>query len=195
MVEVATAPQRALTRYAPAWPYLRWVIVLAVVVVILGTVLRQPPPMTTVMEPEPVIVEQAVTVTSGMQAVMGQTLFHQPARTTGVSPDTLRFTFDKDVELVGILVSADIRNLALVEFAVGVNQPIAYDPHGAGWLFHVSDASDGPSKIDEHIWLPQPVTLSPNDYLSVGAWIWNGTDSEQAVSPEVIVYFTSRPGA
>lgn len=79
--------------------------------------------MTTRADPSPVVSELTVSQTSrqGLQSAMAQLEFRQSPRTTGVSPDTLRFRFDAPVDVQGVLISADIGpgGLALVEFAVG----------------------------------------------------------------------------
>lgn len=152
----------------------------------------QPAPMSTVRQPEPVVHMIPVRVGDGMQSVMGQAMFRQPPRTTGVSPDTIRFTFDGPVDILGVLVSVDVHDLPLVEFAVGVNPPVAYGTEGGPWLIHTSSTGES---TDEHIWFPVPFEVGPDDFVSVGAWLYNGDELERSVSPEVIVYFTSRPEA
>ncbi len=142
--------------------------VVAAVIVAVGVALRSDP-MSTELDPEPVIHEVTVQAGGvGMQSVMGQGTFRQHARTTGVSRDTLRFTFDRPVEVVGVLVSVDIRGMSITEVVVGINQPVAYGLEADAWLIHTSDASDGPSKIDEQAWFPVPFEVGPDDYIGVG---------------------------
>lgn len=165
----------------------------AAAIVAVGVFYQPESPMTTVRDPEPRVVEVVVEPDDrdGMQSAIGQLIFRQDPRTTGVSPDTIHFRFTEPVDVYGVLVSVDVHGLEIVEFAVGLNEPVAYATTGE-WLIHTSSTGDS---IDEHVWFPVPYEVGPDDYLNVGAWLYNGSEVEQSASPEVIVYFTSRPGA
>lgn len=177
---------------------LAYFILVAGIVLVVGIgMASQPnelPPMQTRVEPTPNAAQVRVEPDDrpGLRSIMGQLTFRQDARTTGVSPDTLRFRFDEPVRIMGVMVSADIggRGLELVEFAVGINQPVAYGTEGPDWLIHVSDANEQrASKIDEHVWFPGGFYIGPDDFVGIGAWLYNGQTTEQSVSPEVIIYY------
>lgn len=139
------------------------------------------------------------------RSVMGQVMMHQEARTSGPSPDSLRFRFDAPVEITGVMVSVDISGPTLVEVAAGVNVEGPYgisdghfDPDrenltrfaGRDWLIHTSDSNGGaPSKIDEQVTLPVPVELAAGDWIAVDGWVGNESTEPTRVSPEVIVFY------
>lgn len=134
------------------------------------------------------------------RSVMGQLVLEQAPRTSGPSPDSLRFRFDAPVEITGVLISVDIWGPSLVEVVAGVNveHPYGIASSGEGgqkfagrdWLLHTSDSNDGgPSKIDEQIVLPVPVELAAGDWVAVDVWLGNHTTTVQGVSPEVILFY------
>lgn len=166
-----------------------------------------PPSMRTVLTPtpDPYWLDVNPTEDAGKpgtaRSVMGQLILSQEPRTSGPSPDSLRFRFGAPVEVTGVVISVDIHGPQLVEVVASVNaeHPYGIEAPGDGrnqpfvardWLLHTSDANDGgPSKIDEQISLPEPVELAAGDWVGISAWLGNTTITEQAVSPEVIVFY------
>jgi hypothetical protein len=124
------------------------------------------------------------------RSVLQYALLRQDPRTTGVSPDTLRFRFDAPAVVLGVGVSVDIWGPKLTEVVVGINQVVPYGTEARDWLIHTSDATDGPSKIDERAWFGEDgFVVEAGDYVGVGAWLLNDTDRMQGITPEVIVYY------
>jgi hypothetical protein len=181
--------------------------VLAVLVLVAAT-RHQPAPVASAVQPvaDPLTIDVRRADDEGkpgdLRSVMGQRTMYQAPRTSGPSPDTLRFRFDAPVEVVGMMLSVDISGPELVEFAVGVNTPAPYGLVEPGdhlhrefiardWLMHVSDANGGrPSKIDEAVWFPgSGFALDAGEYLALDAWLLNQHEAPRAVSPEWIVYY------
>lgn len=138
-----------------------------------------------------------------LRSFMGQWVLAQDARTSGPSPDSLRFTFDAPAHIVGIVVSVDISGMPLVEVVAGINTPAPYgivepgstvhrDFVARDWLLHTSNANDGgPTHIDEQAWFPAGgFAVEPGDYVAIEAWLGNTAMQQRGVSPEVIVFYT-----
>lgn len=135
----------------------------------------------------------ASVVIPGLQSRLFQAAFTQKPKVAGRSPDEIHVKFDNPVQIHGLLFSVDCwKSTRLVEFAAGINATPAYSLNESGrMLFHVSFATnDTAGKIDEHIWFPEPFSLGMQDSLNIGAWIQNISTDVQAVSPEIIVYYT-----
>lgn len=120
-------------------------------------------------------------------------------RTSGISPDVVRFVFDKRAEIIGILVSIDYSNsdVTLFEFEARINVPNSgygnADPSDA--LIHTSYVC--PSweycnrHTDEHIWFGENsgIEVGPREWISFGAWMTNENTSNVEVDPEFIVWY------
>jgi hypothetical protein len=122
----------------------------------------------------------------GMQSYLLHAPIRQPARTYGPGFDTVRATFDRAVDVHGLSASVDV-SATLFELEAGINKA-NYGGNSPGWLFHYT--SEASEKIDEAVMFPHPFRLKSSDYLSLTAWIYNGSSVEAVAQPEVIVYFT-----
>ena len=119
--------------------------------------------------------------------------FSQDGRISGRSGEELSIRFEAPAKIHGILVSVDCwKSTRLVEFAAGINQKPAYQTGGdSDMLIHASCATNAlAGKIDEQAFFPVPFSVVPTDAVNIGAWIQNISDKKQAVSPEIIVYYT-----
>lgn len=116
----------------------------------------------------------------------------KPAYTSGPSADVGRVTFDGPVDILGILISVDITDgVGLYEILVGKNME-TWESNTVGGLFQLSYQDMGTGRLDDHIWFPEPYPLDDDDWLAVVAWMYNRTDREAIVHPEVIVYYRAQ---
>lgn len=197
-------------------PLLFGLALVAVGIVAMGMLLRpaspEPlPPIVARIQPEPntlaldVRREDDADKPGTLRSVMGQRIQYQEPRTSGPSPDRLAFVFDAPARVVGVVVSVDIGStLTLAEWAIGIDVPVPYGLVEEGthehrefvardWLLHVSDASSGPSKIDEQAWFGEGFAVEAGDAVTVDAWLLNASEERTGVSPEVIIYYEWAP--
>ena len=81
-----------------------------------------------------------------LRSVMGQRIQYQEPRTSGPSPDTLRFVFDRPARIVGVTISVDLwPTFDLAEWAVGIN---AAAPYGL-----VDEGTDDHRRFEARDWL------------------------------------------
>lgn len=137
-----------------------------------------------------------------LRSVMGQRIQSQEPRTSGPSPDTLRFVFDAPARIVGVRISVDVwRPLTLAEWAIGINAATPYGLVEAGthehrefvardWLLHVSSTGDS---IDQQAWFGEGFEVGAGDAVTVDAWLQNSGTELAGLSPEVIVYYEWLP--
>jgi hypothetical protein len=118
--------------------------------------------------------------------------FTQSPATHGRSVDELRFVFDRPARVLGVLISVDIGQLTLVEFAVGIDNSPGYgSSREANWLLHVSYRAEPGQvgSIDEHVILPDGFEVEPGQFIGVGAWLNNGRSTVSSVFPEILIYY------
>ncbi len=165
--------------------------------IILNRVFREP--MRTIAAPEPldireVVVRKEQEREGGIHSRLLMHCFSQQGRTAGVSPNVLRVRWNHEVEILGAAVSVDVdHNIILAEFVASINTNLGYEGNSEA-LFHMT-FSRMPNELDrdkdQTVWFgpSSPFVLTPNDFLSIGAWIGNVHTAPLCVYAELIVYY------
>ncbi len=131
-------------------------------------------------------------------------LFHKNFRQfpfqTGVSIDAAKVTFTEPVEILGIWVSLDVGSrLTLVEFAARVNGQLGYfEGSQYDYLIHTTYNQDFGmnGRLDEHIFFGESnaFLLDADDYLLIGAFLYNQSGSMEQVAAEILIYYNWTSG-